>query len=359
MQQSQCDSQRLAESQIAGIAHWTQVGVFGDADTKMRMQGLWSEVRTPPLFASAYVHYTEQLEEYADTLSRVMTISDVAELTGLSWDTVKDIVKKRLKKDYGHIELKGLRNLSIDEIYVGKRKKYYTVVLDLDSGRIVWVNRGRGKAALQGFWRRLRKSKAKIQAVAMDMSGAYWAAVLEALPTAKVVFDRFHIIKLMNEKIDKLRRDMVREAEGSLKMVIKGTRYLLLTRKVNLTDEQLPKLEKALELNKPLSSAWYLKEELSLLWEQSSYNEMKQFLQQWCQRAMDTGIKQLAQMAKTLLTHWTGILNWWTHPINNGKMEGTNNKIKTLTRRAYGYRDEDFFILKLLGLHESRYKLVG
>ena len=97
-----------------------------------------------------------------------MTISDVAELCGLSWDTVKDIVKKRLKKDYGHIELKDLRNLSIDEIYVGKRKKYYTLVLDLDSGRIVWVCRGRGKAALQGFWRRLRKSKAKIQAVAMD-----------------------------------------------------------------------------------------------------------------------------------------------------------------------------------------------
>ena len=120
MQQSQCDSQRLAEPQIADSAHWTKVGLFGDADPKMRMQGLRSEVRTPPLFASAYVHYTEQLEEYADILSRVMTISDVAELTGLSWDTVKDIVKKRLKKDYGHIELKGLRNLSIDEIYVGK-----------------------------------------------------------------------------------------------------------------------------------------------------------------------------------------------------------------------------------------------
>ena len=323
------------------------------------MQGLRGQIRAPPLFAPAYVHYTEQLEEYADTLSRVMTISDVAELCGLSWDTVKDIVKKRLEKDYGHIELKDLENLSIDEIYVGKRKKYYTLVLDLDSGRIVWVCRGRGKAALQGFWRRLRKSKAKIEAIAMDMSGAYWAAVMEALPKAKVVFDRFHIIKLMNEKIDDLRREMVREAEGSLKMSIKGTRYLLLTRMDNLKDDQWPKLEQALELNKPLSSAWYLKEELSLLWEQLSYNEMRQFLNQWCQRAMATGIKQLVQMAKTLLTHWTGILNWWSHPINNGKMEGTNNKIKTMTRKAYGYRDEDFFILKLLGLHESRYKLVG
>lgn len=296
---------------------------------------------------------------YADVLSRVMTISDAAEVSGLSWDTVKDIVKERLKKDYGHIPCRHLKNLSIDEIYVGKRKKYYTLVLDLESGRIVWVSRGRGKAALKGFWRRLRKCKAKIQAVCMDMSGAYWAAVLEALPKVKVVFDPFHIIKLMNEKLDALRRDLVREAEGPLKMVIKGTRYLLLTRMDNLKDDQLPKLEKALELNEPLSTGWYLKEELSLLWKQSSYQAMEGFLREWCQRAQDTGIKQLGQMANTLLTHWTGVLNWWVHPLNNGKMEGTNNKVKTLTRQAYGYRDEDFFILKLLGLHESRYKLVG
>jgi len=294
-----------------------------------------------------------------NVLSRVMTISDVAAVTDLSWDTVKHIVKARLQKDYGDIPLQHLRLLSIDEIYVGKRQQYYTVVLDLENGRIVWVSRGRGQAALQGFWRRLRKSKAKIEAVAMDMSGAYWSAVLAALPKAKVVFDRFHISKLMNEKLDDLRRALVREAQGPLKLVIKGTRYLLLMRGDNLQDEQLPKLEKALQLNEPLSLAWYLKEELSLLWEQSSCQAMERFLRQWCARALTTGIKQLAQMAKTLLTHWTGILNWWANPINNGKMEGTNNKIKTLTRQAYGYRDEDFFILKLLGLHESRYKLLG
>jgi transposase len=203
------------------------------------------------------------------------------------------------------------------------------------------------------------KSKAKLEAVARDRSGTYWAAVLAAGPKVKVVFDRFHIIKLMNEKIDDLRRALVREAEGPLKMAIKGTRYRLLMRMDNLKDEQLPKLEKALQLNEPLLWAWYLKEELSRLWEQPSASAMERFLRQGCDRALATGIKQLGQMAKTLLTHWTGLLNWWEDPINNGKREGTNNKIKTLTRQAYGYRDEDFFILKLLGLHESSYKLVG
>jgi len=288
-----------------------------------------------------------------------MTITDVAEVTDLGWDTVKGIVQARLQKDYGHIPCRHLKYLSIDESYVGQRQKFYPLVLDLESGRIVWVSRGRGQAALPGFWRRVRQSKAKIEAVAMDRSGAYWAAVLAALPKVKVVFDRFHIIKLMNEKLDDLRRALVREAEGPLKMVIKGTRFLLLMGLNNLKDDQLPKLEKALELNKPLAQGWYLKEELSLLWEQSSAQAMERFLRQWCDRAVATGVKQLQQMAKTLLTHWTGVLNWWDHRINNGKMEGTNNKIKTLTRQAYGYRDEDFFILKLLGLHESRSLLSG
>src|SRR5450756_2417437 len=142
-------------------------------------------------------------------------------------------------------------------------------------------------------------------------SGTYWAAVLAAGPKVKVVFDRFHIIKLMNEKIDDLRRALVREAEGPLKMAIKGTRYRLLMRMDNLKDEQLPKLEKALQLNEPLLWAWYLKEEPSRLWEQPSARAMERFLRQGCDRALATGIKQLGQMAKTFLTHWTGLLNWW------------------------------------------------
>ena len=191
------------------------------------------------------------------------------------------------------------------------------------------------------------------------MSGAYWAAVVAALPEAAVVFDKFHIIQLMNQRLDELRRELVREAEGAMKMVIKGTRYLLLTRAANLKEDQLPKLERALKLNEPLSQAWYLKEELTLLWEQSSYAQMNRFLTQWCEQAHETGVRQLQKMAKTLLVHRRGILSWWQHPINNGRMEGTNNKIKTLNRQAYGYRDEEFFILKLLGLHESRYTLAG
>jgi transposase len=131
-----------------------------------------------------------------------MTLSDVAELTLLSWDTVKAIVKTYLAKDYGKPFLKGVRYLGIDEIHVGKKGRFYTIVIDLEDGRILWAKPGRGGAALRGFWPRLRRAKAKIKAVATDMSAAYWSAVLEHLPDAALVFDKFHIIKLMNERLD-------------------------------------------------------------------------------------------------------------------------------------------------------------
>ena len=158
----------------------------------------------------------------------MMTVTDLAEVTGLGWDTVKGIIKARLEQGYGHPRLGHLRRLSIDEIYFGRRKKFYTLVIDLDTGQIVWVAKGKGGEALRPFWRALRLSRARIEAVAMDMSAGYWAAVLEHLPEAAIVFDRFHIIKLVNEKLNDLRQEMVREATGPMKQAVKGIRYLLL-----------------------------------------------------------------------------------------------------------------------------------
>jgi transposase len=228
-----------------------------------------------------------------------MTLSDVAGLTLLSWDTVKAITKTHLAKDYGKPALRDVRCLGIDEIHLGKKTRYYTIVIDLEDGRILWAKPGRGKAALQGFWRRLRLAKAKIKAVATDMSAAYWSAVLEHLPDAALVFDKFHILKLMNERLDDLRREMVREAEGPLKFKIKGTRFLLLRNPDNLKDDQIPKLDEALHLNEPLLLGWYLKEELRELWSQPSRKRMKAFLQDWCDKASQTGIGQMLKMAKT------------------------------------------------------------
>jgi transposase len=314
--------------------------------------------RCPP-FAWAYVSYTRRLEAFVNDLRGLMTVSDLAAVTGLSWDTVKHIVQSALEKDYGHPRLKELRYLSIDEIYPGREKKFYTLVIDLESGRIVWVAKGKGAQALRKFWRALRLSKARIAAVTMDMSAAYWAAVAQNLPEAAVVFDRFHIVKLVNEKLDALRRQMVREATGLMKQTVKGIRYLLLMRRENVGPDKLPRLDEALKTNQPLNLGYLLKEALGLLWEQRSRQAMADFLKAWRQRAFESGIGQMQQLAKTLTLHARGILNWWEHRISNGRMEGINNKIKTLLRQTYGLRDERYFTLKLYSLHDSRLALLG
>jgi transposase len=305
------------------------------------------------------VRYTERMSRFVYDLSRMMTLADAADATGLSWDTAKDMIKPFLQKTIDEMRYRDLKHLAIDEIYVGRKKKFYTLVLDLDSGRIVWVAHGRGGDCLRKFWRRLRLAHAKIQAVAMDMSAAYWRAVREHLPSAAVVFDKFHIVKMLNEKLDDLRRELVRQAEGIAKMAIKGLRYLLLTRRAHLAEDKMQTLDTALRFNQPLFVAYYLKEELTLLWEQPTLEAMTEFLESWCTRAEETGLSALKRMANTLRSHRTGILSWFTHRINSGRMEGINNKIRTLTRRAYGYRDEGFFLLKLYNLHRSRQELVG
>lgn len=288
-----------------------------------------------------------------------MPLSDVARLAHLGWDTVKEIVKSDLRKRYANIPLRGLQRLAIDELYLGKKMRFITLVIDLDTGRIVWVARGRGKDALRKFWRRLRLAKARIQAVACDMSAAYWSAVLEHLPGAAIVFDKFHIIKLANEKIDDLRRSLQREADTLGYQTLKGSRYLLLAGKENVPEDKQNKLEEALRFNQPLSTAYYLKEELRTLWEKRTRQSMQKALERWIERALKSGIQQMATLAKTLRGHAVGILNWFDHPISSGKLEGINNKVGAMTRRAFGYRDEEFLHLKLYSLHQSSLQFSG
>jgi len=304
---------------------------------------------------------TVQLKRFLVDLSRITTIQDAAEWTGLSWDTVKDAVKEQLQRDYARIRLKELKRLAIDELYLGRRKKYITLVTDYDSGRIVWVGRGRGQEALQGFWRRLKASGARVEAVAMDMSHAYAAAVAQKLPGALVVFDRFHVVKKMNEALDELRRELVRQAESpDERLAIKGTRWLLLYRRDRLDAEQHTRLEEVLRANAPLACAYILKEELNLLWEQPDRLAGIGFLRRWCVKALQSSLLPLRALVKTLLRHAKGILSYFsTGGMTNARMEGINRKIRALLSQVYGFRDDDFLTLKLYSLHEAKHKLVG
>ena len=196
----------------------------------------------------------------------------------------------------------------------------------------------------------------------MDMSAAYRKAVATKLPKAKIVFDRFHVVKLFNEKLSDLRRALHREATDVLhKKVLKGTRWLLLKNPENLdaAKDEKKRLEEALTLNKPLATAYYMKEDLRRFWEQPGKQFATKFLDGWIRRAGASGIRMLQQMAKTLALYRSGLLAYYDVMITSSPMEGTNNKIKTMKRQAYGFRDRDFFKLKILAIHETRYELVG
>lgn len=313
-------------------------------------------------FAEPKRRHTRHFERYVMELLTFMTPLDVARHLGISWDLANDIQKRRLQRRFAKPKLKHLRRIAIDEIHLGKRHRFITLVLDLDNGVVVFVGQGKGADALKPFWKRLKSSRARVHAVATDMSPAYRSAVLEHLPKATLVFDRFHIMKLLNEKLTELRRALYVEATGPLgKTVLKGIRWLLLKNPENLdaSKDEHRRLHEALELNRPLATAYYLKDDLRRFWEQSDIVQAFEFLDDWCARAQASKVRLLQKFSQTLRGHRSGLLAWYSHPISTGPLEGINNKIKLMQRRAYGYRDLELFRLRIYSLHTTRFELVG
>jgi transposase len=318
------------------------------------------QVKIP--FADVKKHYTHQFERYVLELSRYTTIQDVAKHLQVSWDTVKDIQARHLQQRFGKPKLHKLKEIAIDEIAIGKGHHYLTVVLNLRSGAVVFVGDGKGVKALEPFWRRLRRARAQVVAVATDMSPAYTRAVRENLRGAVHVFDHFHVIKLFNDKLSAFRRQLYHEAASEKdQQILKGTRWLLLKNPENLdtSRNEHERLARALRLNQPLAVAYYMKEDLRQLWGQPDKRTARRVLKDWITRARISGISILVQFADTLEQHQEGILAYYDHRISTGPLEGTNNKIQTMKRQAYGFRDHEFFKLKILGLHETKHALVG
>ena len=228
-----------------------------------------------PTFASGQRRVTKAFQKSLEAWLSKLTIQDAAEMFGVAWHTVSEIDLARLKK-LPRPKLSGLQRLAIDENYLGTRHGFVTVVLDLDTMAIVSVLKGRSKAALAPFFSQLKQAKAKIAAVAIDMAGGYIAAVMEHLPKAALVFDPDlillrHVVKLMNEKLSDLRREMYHELTDKMhRQVLKGTRWLLVMNQENLQQnekvDEKAQLQAALKLNESLFVAYYLKEDSRQFW---------------------------------------------------------------------------------------------
>ncbi len=310
-------------------------------------------------FAKGKRRHTLAFANMVLDLSRFATIKDIAWFLQVSWDVVRNIQMEFLQSEYGAPDLSSLRRISIDEFATHKGQVYKTIVVDLDSGRIVYVGDGNGKGALDGFWERLGEDKEHIEAVCTDLSAAYVGAVTEHLPGATLVVDHFHVMKLMNEKLDLLRRQLWHmEKDVNKRKVIKGTRWLLLRNGDDIFDQRhRTRLDNALSLNRPLMTAYYLKEDLREIWNQFTKERAEAVLDEWVRQAMDSKIQPLITMARTLMAYKSCILAWYDHCISNGRIEGINNKIKVLKRQIYGFRNDEYFTLRLYALHDKHLRI--
>lgn len=323
------------------------------------------QVRVEALpFVNPKARVTKRYARLIAGMARHMPISTVARHTGLSWDSVKAIECAHLAETIPMPRpqtLEGIRYLGVDEVARAKGQSYFTLVYDLspgaDYGRILWIKEGRDSAVLLEFLDALSGTCADgIEAVALDMGLAYIAAVQKGLPSAAIVFDRFHVMQMFSKVIRDCRRAEFKTAKtlGDLtgQQTIKGSLYLLLSNRNTLKDTDQTRLDQLLAQNQSLSVLYTLKEQLQRLWQPNSTPaEMVRRLDDWCGMATAAKIAGLAKFVKTLQAHRTGICAYASHPITTSRLEAGNVSIALLRRRARGFRDMAYFKLKILQLN--------
>jgi transposase len=309
-------------------------------------------------FINEYEVVTKRLEEEIYYLCKRMPANAVTEMYGLDWGTVKRIDKKnilaRIKKEW---TFENLYRISVDE-YAYSKHKCITVISNLDIRKVIYVIEGRKKEDLDKFFNTVlgvERCK-KIVTVTMDLCSPFRSSVKDNLPNATLVFDKFHLMKLLHEKMEEIRKQEQEKLEQEGKHIMKNQRWLILKGQEKLRDDQRQKLHELLLQNENLSKSYLLKEEFREFYRldlsyisnpvdimQMAYN----YLNGWIQKVEESGIEQLIKFTKTLNRWQNGVLAYFVQRVTNALSEGLNNKISSIQKRAYGYRDLNYFILKI------------
>ncbi len=297
-----------------------------------------------------YARVTKRFADNVARLCQVLPIKHVAEYFRLDWDTVKAIDKAYLERTIGEPDLSDVTVLAIDEFAIQKGHRYATIFVEPERKQVLWVCRGRSREDIRPFFEKLGPEGCKrIEAVAMDMSAAFEAEVRQHCPRAEIVYDRFHIIaKYGREVIDRVRnREARRQTSKGHRQLIKGSRWLLLRNAENLKRRDRVRLKELLAVNRRLATTYILKDDLKSLWTYRYVDAALRFWKEWYARAIRSRIEPLKRFARNLRDKIDGILVHCVYPLHTSLLEGMNNKIKTLKRMAYGFRDDDYFFLKI------------
>ena len=296
--------------------------------------------------------YTQRFAMHVGALCREMTNKAVAELERIHDSTVKDLDRIYMQKQVAQAGIPVPRAIGVDEIAIRKGHDYRVVVSDLERGRPIWVGgRGRTEADLDLFFTALGvKNSAAIELAAMDMWKPFRQSLTQNAPNARVIFDKFHILRHLADALDEVRRSEYRRLTGKDRAFIKGQRYTLLSRRENLSHDGRANLRKLLKANKRIQTAYLLKESFGQLWSYQTPGWARAFFDRWKQSLKWQRLTPYDKFAAMIERHWHGIVSY-CHPENKvslGLVERLNNKIRVLQRRAYDYRDDDYLKLKIV-----------
>jgi transposase len=324
------------------IRRWRHLGIWGQ---EVWLEGPIRRMRCPRCkavvteavpWARHGSGFTRVFEDTVALLAQKLDKTSVVRLTGISWVTVGSIAERVCKEKLDPDRLKGLRRIGVDEISFRRGHRYVTVVMDHDRRRVVWAAEGKSSEVLKAFFRELApQDLAKIEIVTMDMSAAYQKAVLEMIPHADIAFDHFHLVKLANDALNEVRRELVREAAPAQRKAIKGTRTALLYRLDRLPAKHEATLA-TISPRGPLGRAYLLKETfLEIL--RSPVRIAKPALQRWLSWAQRSRLAPFVKLGNTIRAHIRGVHVFLEERMTNGLVEGMNNKIRLLSHRAYGF----------------------
>jgi transposase len=298
--------------------------------------------------------YTKRFAFYVGRRCRETTVKEVAEDLFLDWHAVKELDKQYMREQLRRAGTVAPRVIGIDELGIGKGHQYRIVVSDLQRGRPIWFGgKDRTAASLDEFYAWLGPEKCrKIRLAVMDMWQAFRTSTLKKgnAPQAAILYDKFHILRHLGEAMDKVRKREYGRLSGADRRFIKGQRYTLLSHWGNLTSQGRAALTLLFKANKRLNKAYLLKESFGQLWDYHKPGWARRFFEQWRAALRWQRLEPFEKFAQMVAAHWDGI-EAYCHEENKvplGFVEGINNKIRTIQRRAYGFRDEEYLRLKIL-----------
>jgi transposase len=292
--------------------------------------------------------FSKRFEEAVGQACESAAARQIAQRFGLAASTVRAIDLRYLTRWSAGRRKPALRQMGVDEIYLGKKHKFLTVVTNLETSEPLWFGRERKQETLDEFFRTQRSAfpRQAIQAVCLDMWEPFRRSVQQWAPQCRIVYDKFHILQHAGAAVDEIRRAEFFRRGGAAREVVRGKRWLLLSSWVHLDRQKKRQLNELFALNRRVMKAYLLKESLSRLWNYTYEGAMLRYLESWIQQLRWQRLKPMEKLAQMLVKHLDGILSYCRTKVPMGVVEAVNGNIKALLRRGRGYSNLNYLLLK-------------